>query len=134
VLLHPAGAARALGTRAVADRAGLNNFARITAGAFGTSITTTLWESRASLHHARLAEHIAPGNPATRDALGALGGGGLDPGQAYALLDRMVTQQAFTLAALDLFYASAVILVLLIPFVWLARPVRGGGAAAAGAH
>jgi len=118
----------------IASASGLNNFVRITAGAFGTSITTTLWESRASLHHARLVEHIAPGSPATGDALRALGAGGLDHGQALAVLDRMVNQQAFTLAALDLFYASAIILVLLIPVVWLARPAKSGGAAAAGAH
>src|SRR5262249_32019348 len=37
---------------------GLMNFARITAGSFGTSIATTLWDRRASLHHAQLAEHI----------------------------------------------------------------------------
>jgi DHA2 family multidrug resistance protein len=32
---------------------GLTNFVRITAGAMGTSISTTLWESRAALHHAQ---------------------------------------------------------------------------------
>ena len=35
---------------------GLFNFARITAGSFGTSIVTTLWDRRATLHHAQLAE------------------------------------------------------------------------------
>ena len=38
--------------------AGLSNFARITAGAIGTSIFTTVWENRAALHHAELAETI----------------------------------------------------------------------------
>ena len=37
---------------------GLSNFARITAGSFGTSITTTLWDRRATLHHAQLVEHL----------------------------------------------------------------------------
>jgi MFS transporter, DHA2 family, multidrug resistance protein len=118
----------------IAAASGLNNFARITAGACGTSITTTLWESRASLHHARLVEHVTTYDPATREALRNLGSTGLDANQTYALLDRMINQQAFTLAALDLFYASAIVLLILIPFVWLARPVKGGGAAAAGAH
>jgi DHA2 family multidrug resistance protein len=59
----------------------------------------------------------------------------MDQSQAYAYLNRLIDQQAFTIAALDLFYASAILLVLLIPLVWLARPIRGeGGAAAAGAH
>ena len=30
--------------------AGLSNFVRITAGAIGTSVFTTVWESRATLH------------------------------------------------------------------------------------
>lgn len=122
-----------LGPEQIAAASGLNNFARITAGAFGTSITTTLWENRASVHHARLVEHVTPWDPAAKEALDRLGGAGLDPGQAYAFLDRVVNQQAFTLAALDLFYASAILLLLLIPFVWLARPGKAGGGAA-GAH
>ena len=36
--------------------AGLTNFVRLLCGAFGTSITTTLWDNRASLHHAQLTE------------------------------------------------------------------------------
>jgi MFS transporter, DHA2 family, multidrug resistance protein len=120
----------------IAAASGLNNFMRITAGAFATSIATTLWENRASLHHAQFVEHISRGNPATVDALGKLGSAGLNPGQAYAYLNQIVDQQASTLAALDLFNASAVLLILLIPLVWLARPVRQapGGSAAAGAH
>ena len=59
----------------------------------------------------------------------------MDEQQRLSFIERLVTQQAFTLSALDLFYASAIILVLLIPLVWMARPPRRqGGAAAAGAH
>src|SRR3546814_14573690 len=36
--------------------AGLSNFVRLVFGAFGTSITTTMWENRAGLHHAQLTE------------------------------------------------------------------------------
>ena len=61
---------------------------------------------------------------------------GLPPEQRLAFLDRLVNQQAFTLSALDLFYGSAILLMLLIPFVWIARPPRkpAGGEAAAAAH
>jgi DHA2 family multidrug resistance protein len=119
----------------IAGASGLNNFARITAGAFATSIAATLWESRASLHHARLAEHISGSSPAVADALGKLGSAGLSPEQSYGFLNQLVNQQAFTMAAVDLFNASAVMLVLLIPLVWLTRPAgRGAGAGASGAH
>jgi DHA2 family multidrug resistance protein len=119
----------------IAAATGLNNFLRITAGAFGTSISTTLWENRAALHHSQLAERATLYDQATRDALDRLAALGLGPDQAHAYLNRLVDQQAFTLAAIDLFYASAILLVLLIPLVWLARPQAGGaGSAAAGAH
>ena len=116
----------------IAAASGLNNFMRITAGAFGTSIATTLWESRATVHHVRLVERVTPtGIADLGDKAAALG---LAPQQAYGLLNQLINQQAFTLAALDLFYASAILLVLLIPLVWLARPVRHVEDAAAGAH
>jgi DHA2 family multidrug resistance protein len=120
----------------IAGASGLNNFARITAGAFATSIATTLWESRASLHHAQLAEHVTRTNPAVTDALGKLGAAGLSPDQSFGFLNQLVNQQAFTMAAVDLFNASAVLLVLLIPLVWLTRPAKSGAGsgAASGAH
>jgi DHA2 family multidrug resistance protein len=119
----------------IAAATGLNNFLRITAGAFGTSISTTLWENRAALHHARLTERATLYDAPTRQALDSLAASGLGPDQAHAYLNRLIDQQAFTLAALDLFYASAILLVLLIPLVWIARPQKGAaGAAAAGAH
>jgi DHA2 family multidrug resistance protein len=119
----------------IAAASGLNNFLRISAGAFATSIATTLWESRAALHHARMVENLTAGNPATSGVLELLGRMGMDAQQRYAYLERLVNQQAFTLSALELFYISAILLVLLIPLLWFARPPRkAAGAAAAGAH
>jgi len=116
---------------------GLSNFARITAGSFGTSITTTLWDRRATLHHAQLIEHLDPSNPVTSQALGTLHAGGMGQDQSYELLNRLVDSQAFMLSADDIFYVSGIIFVGLIGLVWLARPLRSGGggaAAASGAH
>jgi len=114
---------------------GLSNFARITAGAFGTSIATTLWEDRAALHHAQLSESISTGSGATSQALANFSAAGLSPEQGQAQLNRLVDQQAFMLGANDVFYASALLFVLLIGIVWLARPVRNGAVAdAGGAH
>jgi len=116
---------------------GLSNFVRITAGAMGTSIFTTLWESRAALHHAQLAEAVTSGSVATQATLSGLAAAGLTPDQALAQVNRMVDQQAFMLAANDIFYLSAGLFLALIPLVWLARPQAAGAAAgdaAAGAH
>jgi DHA2 family multidrug resistance protein len=106
---------------------GLSNFVRILSGSFGTSVSTTLWSNRASLHHAELAEHITPFDAATGQALGNLRGLGLDDTQARGMLNQMIDQQAFTMAVNDIFVGAAVLFILLIALVWLARPVRGGG-------
>lgn len=117
---------------------GLSNFARLTAGAFGTSITTTLWDSRASLHHAQLTEAVVPGRPGYDQAVTTLQGQGFDTQSILAYLDNLINTQAFTLSALDIFYASAVIFLLLTGAVWFARPRSAsadtGAAAASGAH
>lgn len=116
---------------------GLSNFVRITAGSFGTSISTTLWQDRAALHHAQLSEYVNLGSSATNSTLSGLAAGGLSPDQALATIDRLANQQAYMLAANDIFFASAVVFLALIPLVFLTRHVRGGGGgadAAAGAH
>jgi DHA2 family multidrug resistance protein len=117
---------------------GLFNFARITAGAFGTSITTTLWDRRATLHHAQLVERLSAGDPNTAAALGTMHAGGLGTDQSYAFLNRMVDSQAFMLSADDIFYVSGMLFLGLIFLVWLARRPQaagaGGAAAASGAH
>jgi len=120
----------------IPSASGLFNFARITAGSFGTSIATTFWDHRATLHHAQLVEEIGR-NPASTQALATMQASGLTADQSHAMLNRMVDQQAFMLSANDVFYASALLFLALIVVVWLARPAKGSGGgaqAAAGAH
>lgn len=120
----------------IPSASGLYNFARITAGSFGTSIATTWWDRLASVHHAQLAEKITQYDATSGQALANLRAGGLTVDQSYATLNRIVDQQAFMLSANDVFYASGVLFLLLIGVVWLARPANGRAlaSAAAGAH
>jgi DHA2 family multidrug resistance protein len=118
---------------------GLINFARITAGSFGTSIVTTLWDRRATLHHAQLVEHLTRSDPVAAQAFSNLGSTGLGTDQSYEFLNRMVDQQAFMLSADDIFYVSGGMFLVLIVLVWFAHPQKSGGdgaaaGAAAGAH
>jgi MFS transporter, DHA2 family, multidrug resistance protein len=117
---------------------GLINFARITAGSFGTSITTTMWDRRATLHHAQLVEHLTQSDPVASQAFANLNAGGMGTDQSYALVNRLVDQQAFMLSADDIFYVSGLLFLALIVLIWFARPIKGGGGggaeAAAGAH
>jgi len=114
--------------------AGLSNFARITAGAIGTSIFTTAWENRAALHHAELAERITSSSDAATATLGQLGASGLDSAQSLAMVNRLVDQQAFTLAVDDLFFLSGMLFLLLLVFVWATKQAKNAAVDAAGAH
>ena len=121
----------------IPSASGLSSFARIVGGSFGTSIAITVWQNRAAVHHADLSELINRGSYATNLALAGLGNAGMDPAQALLQINRMIDQQAYMLAANDVFLGSAGIFILLIPLVWLARPHKASKAAAsaaAGAH
>ena len=116
--------------------AGLSNFVRITAGAMGTSIATTLWDSRASMHHAHLTETLVQGQGTFAITLNQLQAAGLSQAQALAQINRLIDQQAFTLAANDIFWASSMLFLLLIALIWMTqRPTsQPGSAEASGAH
>ena len=115
--------------------AGLCHFVRITAGAIGTSVATTLWENRAAMHHAHLTEQITSGSAASTQVLGNLATAGLNSQQALAQVNRLIDQQAFTRAADDIFFGSSFLFLALIVLIWFtARPQGSAGADAGGAH
>ncbi len=117
---------------------GLNNFMRITAGAFGTSIFSTLWEDRTSMHHSQLVEHLSQADSTFQQTMLGLQQAGMSPTQAASLLNRVVDQQSAMLSADDLFLASSALFLSLIALIWFARPAKtvgaGDGSEAAGAH
>lgn len=121
----------------IPSASGLSNFVRITAGAMGTSVVTTLWDDRATMHHAHLTEHITRTDPGAMSAFDTLMAQGLSFEQAAAQVTRLIDQQVFTRSANDVFLASAVLFVCLIPLVWMAsrpRPRMAGPSDAGGAH
>src|SRR3989344_4303535 len=118
----------------IPSASGLSNFVRITAGAMGTSVVTTIWDSRATMHHAHMVEHISTTDPGAVDALSVLQSAGMSMQQAAAQINRLIDQQAFTRAADDVFLASAVLFLLLIPLIWLAKVKKGAAAVDGGAH
>ena len=119
--------------------AGLSNFVRIMFGAMGTSIATTLWDNRATLHHARLVEQMGLNGSALDAATTTLAQAGVPTAGAYASINRLIDVQAFTWAADDIFIGSAVMFLFLIFTIWFTRrppKIAGGGSAAdaGGAH
>jgi DHA2 family multidrug resistance protein len=116
---------------------GLNNFCRITAGAIGTSVVTTIWDNRAHMHHAQLVEQISQYNDNAQSTIAQLGLSGVPQPQALAMIDRIIDQQAYTLAVDEIFLWSSVSFLALTGVVWLARrnrpPAAGAPAGSAGA-
>lgn len=100
--------------------AGLLNFLRLMAGSFSAALTGTFWERRTALHHSQLVEHVSAYAPQANAVADQLGRVGLDGQPALAQINGVVTQQASTLAANDLFWFLGWLLVLLVGMVWLA--------------
>ena len=116
-----------------ASATGLLTFARITAGGFAASLATTLWDRREALHQTRLAESLGMRPGAASQATEALHRLGVNGASAAAAVARTVLGQAYASAALDVFWLSGWIMVLLIPVLWLARkavPTPGQAVAA----
>jgi DHA2 family multidrug resistance protein len=110
---------------------GLSNFARITGGGFAASLVTAFWDRRESLQQTHLADAQTSHLDEFRQALTALQASGLDAKQAVGALAQQVVNQAYTLAAVELFWLFGMLSLVMIPLIWLARRSLAGGAAVA---
>jgi DHA2 family multidrug resistance protein len=107
-----------------ASAAGLLNFMRTTAGAFGTSITTTAWENIATTHRTDLVG-ILNKPQATLDGMQA---SGMGADQALGQLDGLVQGQAVMLATDHVFLLTTLVFAVGATAVWIApkpKPVTG---------
>jgi DHA2 family multidrug resistance protein len=118
----------------IPSAAGLSNFVRITAGAIGTSLFTTLWENRAILHHSQLTETFNATNGTASQTVAQLVAGGMSNEQALTNINRLIDVQAYTMAVTDVFYMSSLLFFLLIVVIWFAKPQKGAAAGGGGAH
>lgn len=117
----------------IAAGSGLATFARTLGGSFAASLTTYAWTERGAVHHAQLTEHIGAHDPAMLATVTRLGGGDLQRGAFF--LDRMIANQAAQIGFNEIFHLLGIIFLLVIGFVWLAKPpfaAKMGGAAAGG--
>lgn len=118
----------------MAAASSLSNFTRTLAGSIGTSITTTMWSNRESLHHAHLTESITPFNPAAQQAYSQLEGLGMSHQQASGYIARQITNQGLILSANEVFWAAGGVFILLLILVWFARAPFTAGGDGGGAH
>ena len=103
----------------IAAGSGLATFLRTLGGSFSASFTTYLWSHRAVIHHAHLTEAISPYSPTTQAAVQQLGQG--DAQRAAALLDRMITQQAYQISFNEICHGLGYLFLGLILVLWLAK-------------
>ena len=106
---------------------GISNFARIVAGGFAASITTTMWDRREALHQGHLAAAVGQGAP-FQMATQTLERLGMTATQAAGAVTRQLVGQAYLLASTDLFALSAVLCAGLSGLVWLTRRASPNGA------
>jgi DHA2 family multidrug resistance protein len=111
---------------------GLSNFARITAGGFAASLVTAFWDRREAVHQVQLADGQASHNVQWTQAFAQLGNVGFSAPQSLGVLGQQVVNQAYTIAALDLFWIFGWLSIACIPLIWITRAAfnQGGPVAA----
>ncbi|WP_437882284.1 DHA2 family efflux MFS transporter permease subunit [Pseudomonas sp. LRF_L74] len=103
----------------IAEGSGLATFLRVLGGSFASSLTTWLWHRREIFHHAQLAEHVSPYDPAAQLYIEQLGGASQS---TFAQIDRVVESQAYMLSTVDYFTLLGWVFMGLILIIWLAKP------------
>jgi DHA2 family multidrug resistance protein len=114
--------------RETASAAGLINFMRTTAGAFGTSIVTTAWDNIATVHRTDLAGILYK----PQDNMDVMTRAGMSAGQALAQVDNMVQGQAVMMATDHVFLITSLVFLAGASAVWIAPKLKamapaGGG-------
>jgi DHA2 family multidrug resistance protein len=111
----------------IASGTGISNFLRNVGASVGTAVATTLWQDNAIRQHENLMSNIQTGNLAYRQLMDAAAQLGMTEMQRYALVDNLVTSQAFMLSTNQLMLLAGLILVALMPLIWLSKPPFGSG-------
>jgi DHA2 family multidrug resistance protein len=111
----------------IASGTGISNFLRNVGASVGTAVTTTLWQDNAIRQHENLMSNIQTGNLAYQQLMETTAKLGMTEMQRYALVDNLVTSQAYMLSTNQLMLLAGLILVALMPLIWLSKPPFGSG-------
>jgi DHA2 family multidrug resistance protein len=110
----------------VAAGAGLMNFCRTTAMAFGAAIVTTSWNDKATENRVALINQMSG-----TDAIASLG---LPKAQQPFLLDALVQEQSVMLATVQIYGVLVVIMLVAAMSIWLIPRPPSGNAVPTGGH
>lgn len=111
----------------IASGTGISNFLRNVGASVGTAVATTLWQDNAIRQHENLMSNIQTGNLAYQQLMETTAKLGMTEMQRYALIDNLVTSQAYMLSTNQLMLLAGLILVALMPLIWLSKPPFGSG-------
>lgn len=110
-----------------ASASGLFHFIRILVGSgFGTSLSVYLWSRREIFHHIHLSEALTHANQKVNDFylyLYHYSSIFKEP-IVTGILDQQAEQQAFMLSINDLSWLSGWLFIVMIPFIFLCKPVK----------
>jgi DHA2 family multidrug resistance protein len=106
----------------IASGAGLLNFVRTTAGAFATSITTTMWDDHATTVRQTLVDRMHGSN----EAVTAMTQGGLSMDQARTTIDQIVQGQALMISTNHIFTLVAALMLVSAGAIWFAPKPKMG--------
>ncbi|WP_109125934.1 DHA2 family efflux MFS transporter permease subunit [Dyella sp. C11] len=116
----------------IASASGLANFFRTLGSSVSTAVTVTLWQHRGIEHHATLTESVNSASQPATQIIGQLTHAGNGQQQALGIVDQLVNREALTLAVNDIFLLCAILFIVLIPVIWLAKPPFGSAGGAVG--
>ena len=111
----------------IASGTGISNFLRNVGASVGTAVATTLWQDNAIEQHENLMRNIQTGNLAYQQFIDTAGQLGLSEVQRYALIDNLVTSQAYMLSTNQLMLLAGIILLALMPLIWQSKPPFSSG-------
>jgi len=111
----------------IASGTGISNFLRNVGASVGTAVATTLWQDNAIRQHENLMSNIQAGNLAYQQFIDTTTQLGMTEMQRFALIDNLVTSQAYMLSTNQLMLLAGLILVSLMPLIWLSKPPFGSG-------
>ena len=106
----------------IAAGTGMTNFLRNIGGSVGTAISTTMWNDYANRYHAQMVEHINMGNLPYQDFSNIANQAGMKDGSVLMLIDRLINSEAYLLSTNHVMLMAGLVLLLLAPVIWLAKP------------
>ncbi|MGH8112056.1 MAG: DHA2 family efflux MFS transporter permease subunit [Rhodanobacteraceae bacterium] len=105
----------------IASGSGTSTFLYQLGASFAASIVTFVWDRGATVEHSHLVQYINPYSPmaSARSVGRALG---MHTRQAADLINNLITQQGFQISFNQIMDTLGVLIMILIPLLWLAKP------------